>query len=225
MKILLVEDEISLGNSICEYLQNEQIICEYVQNIESAKERIALYTYDALVLDLMLPDGNGLDLLQWIKLKKFTLNVLLVSAQNQLDIKLSGLNMGADDYITKPFALAELVARLRVVFRRNHPAVQNVIHLDNLSLDFDAHIVKVNDKEINLTKKELNLLIYFVNNKNRVLSKQSIACHLWGDYTDNLDNVDFVYQHVKNLRKKLIDAGANDYLHTVYGIGYKFEVA
>ena len=225
MKILLVEDEISLGNSICEYLQNEQIICEYVKDIESAKEKIELYSYDALVLDLMLPDGNGLDLLQWIKRKKNTSNVLLISAQNQLDIKISGLNMGADDYITKPFALAELVARLRVVYRRNNPIVQNILELDNLSIDFDAHIVKADGKEINLTKKELNLLIYFVNNKNRVLSKQSIACHLWGDYTDNLDNVDFVYQHVKNLRKKLIDAGVHDYLQTVYGIGYKFEVA
>ena len=224
MKVLLIEDEISLANSIVDYLQAEQILCEHAMNIRAAKELIAVSEFNVIVLDIMLPDGSGLDLLKWIKTNFPKNAVILVSAQNQLDVKLIGLNTGADDYITKPFAMAELVARLKVVNRRTATEKEQNIIVDNLEIDLDAFIAKVDNKELNLTKKEFNLLVYFFSNKNRVLSKQSIAYHLWGDYTDNLDNVDFVYQHVKNLRKKMLDAGALDYIKTVYGIGYKLEL-
>ena len=224
MKVLLVEDEFLLANSIIDYLKGELIICEYAKCIEEARENLALYTYDVVLLDIMLPDGSGLDLLNEIKIKYIKTNVILISAKNDLNVKLIGLNGGADDYITKPFALAELVARLKVINRRSIGADKNIVTIDNLMIDLDGFIVSVNGQQLNLTKKEFNVLLYFINNKNRVLSKQAIACHLWGDYTDNLDNVDFVYQHVKNLRKKLLDAGFNDYIKTVYGIGYKFEL-
>ena len=224
MKVLLIEDEIPLAQSIIDYLKGELFICEHVTTIHDAKDSLHMYSYDAILLDLMLPDGNGLDLLQYIKLHYPQVNVLLISAQNELNVKLNGLNGGADDYITKPFAMAELVARLKVINRRKIGADKNSITIGNLVVDLDGFIVSVNDLQLNLTKKEFNVLLYFINNKNRVLSKQAIACHLWGDYTDNLDNLDFVYQHVKNLRKKLIDAGVQDYIKTIYGIGYKFEL-
>ncbi|MDN5423883.1 MAG: response regulator transcription factor, partial [Chryseobacterium sp.] len=185
-------------------------------------EKIELFEYECILLDLMLPDGNGLDILKHIKNYTPGSSVIIVSAKNSLDTKLTGLDDGADDYITKPFSLPELHSRIKAVLRRKTPEANRILSFNEIKIDLESKECKINEQLINLTKKELNLLIYFINNQNRMLSKQAIASHLWGDYTYSIDNVDFVYQHLKNLRKKLIDAGGKDYLQTVYGLGYKW---
>ena len=171
----------------------------------------------------MLPDGDGLSLLEAIRSLKLPSNILIVSAKGALDDKVKGLDLGADDYITKPFHLPELNARIKAIYRRKNLEGDNLIQFNEISLNTEANEVKVNDILLDLTKKEFDLLLYFLANKNRVLTRQTIAEHLWGDYTDSLSNFDFVYQHVKNLRKKIMHANGNDYIRTVYGLGYKFD--
>ncbi|MGN6435132.1 MAG: response regulator transcription factor, partial [Agriterribacter sp.] len=176
------------------------------------------------LLDIMLPDGNGLKLLQFIKEEKIQSNILITSAKNALDDKITGLEEGADDYLTKPFHLSELHARIRAVYRRKNLNGSNLVTFNEITLNTDTLEARVTDNRLDVTRKEFDLLLYFIVNKNRVLSRQSIAAHLWGDYTDDLANFDFVYQHVKNLRKKIAAANGTDYIHTVYGIGYKFNM-
>ena len=224
MKLLLVEDNPELRKSISEYLINEHYICEVASNFDEARDKLILYSYDCIILDLMLPDGNGLDLLKLLRKEGNDSSVIIVSAKNTLDFKIIGLDAGADDYITKPFPLPELFSRIKAVMRRKNSTLSSKLEYNEISVDLQSLEVLVNGKALLLTKKETNLLIYFINNKNRVLSRQTIASHLWGDYTDNLDNFDFIYQHVKNLRKKIVDAGGEDYISTVYGLGYKFSL-
>jgi DNA-binding response OmpR family regulator len=171
----------------------------------------------------MLPDGDGLSLLEFVKENKIKSNVLIISAKNALDDKIRGLDLGADDYLTKPFHLPELNARLKAIFRRNALDGDAVVSFNEIEVNTKSLEVRVNNILLDLTKKEFDLLLYFLINKNRILSRQSLAAHLWGDYTDNLANFDFVYQHVKNLRKKISAANGKDYIGTVYGIGYKFD--
>ncbi|MGV4415098.1 response regulator transcription factor [Chryseobacterium sp. T1] len=223
MKILLVEDHEQLAKDIRHYLQKENYICGWVSTVAEAKEHLEEYEYDFVLLDLTLPDNSGLYLLEFIKKNKIPGNIIIISAQNSLDYKIKGLDGGADDYITKPFPLPELHSRIKAVNRRKNPEQCQELTFNEIQLNLDAVQCLVSDKEIILTRKEFNLLSYFINNKNRVLSKQSIALHLWGDYTYNLDNVDFIYQHLKNLRKKITDAGGTDYITTVYGLGYKWS--
>src|SRR3546814_676730 len=171
----------------------------------------------------MLPDGNGLDILRYIKHEKIDSCVLIVSAKNALDDKVNGLELGADDYLTKPFHLPELNARLKALYRRKYLQGDYEVYFNEIRINTDTMEATVNDSVLDLTRKEYALLLYFLTNQNRVLSRQTIAEHLWGDYTDNLLNFDFVYQHVKNLRKKIIQEGGTDYIETVYGLGYKFN--
>ncbi len=171
----------------------------------------------------MLPDGNGLDILQFIKTEKIQSGILIISAKNSLDDKITGLGPGADDYLTKPFHLPELHARLKAIYRRKNLEGDHVISYEEIMINTDTMEARVNNELLVLTKKEFDLLLYFLVNKNRVLTRQSIAEHLWGDYTDNLSNFDFVYQHVKNLRKKITAANGAEYIGTVYGLGYKFD--
>jgi DNA-binding response OmpR family regulator len=171
----------------------------------------------------MLPDGNGLALLEYLKSEKIQSGVLIISARNSLDDKVTGLELGADDYLTKPFHLSELHARLKAIYRRKSLRGDSIVSFQEISVNTESKQARVNDQPLDLTKKELDLLLYFLVNKNRVLTRQSIAEHLWGDYTDNLSNFDFVYQHVKNLRKKITAANGRDYIGTVYGLGYKFD--
>jgi DNA-binding response OmpR family regulator len=171
----------------------------------------------------MLPDGNGLGLLEWIKKSQRDTSVLIISAKNALDDKITGLEMGADDYLTKPFHLTELHARIKALYRRKKLNGEKLICWNEIVINPDTFEVRVHDTSLDLTRKEYDLLVYFLINKNRVLTRQSIAEHLWGDYTENLGNFDFVYQHVKNLRKKIEQAKGGDYISTVYGLGYKFE--
>ncbi len=223
MKILLVEDHAELARSISSYLVQEHYVCEVAATFDQAREKLELFTYDCVVLDMMLPDGSGLNLLRLLRQEGSESSVIIISAQNSLDLKLAGLGEGADDYITKPFPLPELLARLKAIMRRRSPHKNNVLTFGDLTADLESMECRVGGKLLNLTRKETNLLLYFINNKGRMLTRQAIAAHLWGDYTDNLDSVDFVYQHVKNLRKKIVDAGGRDYISTVYGLGYKLS--
>ncbi|AZA78037.1 DNA-binding response regulator [Chryseobacterium sp. G0186] len=222
MKILIIEDHKELAANTTDYLKKEDYVCEIASNAKEALEKIELFEYDCILLDLMLPDGHGLELLKHIKNEIPQASVIIVSAKNSLDTKLTGLDDGADDYITKPFSLPELHSRIKAVLRRKTPETNRHLHFNEITIDLESKECKINNQLLTLTKKELNLLIYFINNQNRMLSKQAIASHLWGDYTYSIDNIDFVYQHLKNLRKKIIDAGGKDYLQTVYGLGYKW---
>ncbi|OJJ17676.1 DNA-binding response regulator [marine bacterium AO1-C] len=222
MKILIVEDEQELRTALLSYLKNEGYICESVQNFEDAQEKIHLYNYDIIVLDIGLPDGNGLDLLQQLKSQRSQAGVLIISAKNSLDDKLKGLDVGADDYITKPFHLAELNARIKSILRRRNFGGNREVIFEEICINTDTFETKVGGKAIVLTQKEQELLLYFISNQNRVLTKESIAEHLWGDHMDMADSFDFIYTHIKNLRRKISQKGGNNYLQTVYGIGYKF---
>lgn len=224
MKILIIEDEPSLNKAMVDYLNHQQYLCESVNNYHDALEKTEYYQYDCIVLDIMLPGGSGLDLLKELKANQKTDGVIIISARNELDDKLSGLQLGADDYLTKPFHLPELSARIAAIIRRKNLQGNNIIRFEELQVDVQAKMVSVLDKEIALTRKEYELLLYFLVNKNRVLSKNAIATHLWGDDADITDNHDFIYTHVKNLRKKLIQYGAGDYIRSVYGMGYKFSI-
>lgn len=225
MKLLIVEDNKELASSMVDFFVREHYICEWADCYEEALERLTLYTYDCILLDIMLPDGSGLELLKHIKAHKISSGILIISARNALDDKVNGLDGGADDYITKPFHLPELHARLRAVFRRKKLDGYNNVSFNEICLNTDTLEVFVHDSPLDVTRKEFELLLYFLVNKNRVLSRQSIATHLWGDHTDGLSNFDFVYQHVKNLRKKISTAQGGDYIETVYGLGYKFNVS
>ncbi len=224
MKLLLIEDTLELAKSIAGYLTLENYICETAYTFDEAREKLVLFTYDCIVLDIMLPDGNGINLLKLIRKEGIESSVLIISAQNALDFKVTGLDEGADDYITKPFPLPELHSRIKAVMRRKSPGKNNQLVFSEIRVHLQSLECFVNDVILTLTRKEINLLIYLINNQGRVLTRQAIAAHLWGDYTDNLDSVDFVYQHVKNLRKKITDAGGNDYISTLYGVGYKFGI-
>ena len=224
MKVLVIEDEKELSDSICSYLANEQFVCERTFDFDSSMEKILLYDYACIVLDVNLPGGSGLDILKELKNQNKTDGVLIISARNSLDDKVFALKTGADDYLTKPFHLAELAARVNAIIRRKSFEGKNEISCNELKLDLAEKNVKVHDGPVDLTKKEYELLLYFISNKNRVISKNAIAEHLWGDNMDVADNYDFIYTHIKNLRKKLIQAGAADYIKSIYGMGYKFNV-
>ena len=223
MKVLIIEDQEELAKSIHNFLSREGYICEICLTCEEARMKLSLFQYDCILLDIMLPDGNGMELLHYIRAESIQSNILIISAKNALDDKINGLEKGADDYLTKPFHLAELHARIKAIYRRKNLNGGNVLQFNEIVLNADTMEAKVNNSLLELTRKEFELLLYFIVNKNRVLSRQSIAAHLWGDYTDNLSNFDFVYQHVKNLRKKIEAAKGTDYINTVYGLGYKFN--
>jgi DNA-binding response OmpR family regulator len=222
MKILIVEDELELSESIKSYLQNEGYLCEYALNYDTAIEKISLYQYDILVVDLNLPDGNGINIIQKLKETNFEGGIIITSARSSLDDRILGLNSGADDYLVKPFHLAELNARIKSLLRRVLFKGGSAITFGEIIIKTDEHLVYIKDNLLELTKKEFDLLLFLTTNKERVISKESIAEHLWGDYIDSADSFGFVYAHIKNLRKKLLDNGVGDYLQTVYGVGYKF---
>ncbi|GMT44406.1 MAG: DNA-binding response regulator [bacterium] len=223
MKILVVEDEKNLLETVTVFLQKEGFVCEKADSYFAAEDKMAAFDYDVIILDITLPDGNGLDLLEKIKEIYTETGVIIVSARNSLDDRLKGLDLGADDYITKPFHLSELNSRIRAVLRRKKFNGTKELVFREFRLLPEQREVFVGDKKLQLTPKEYELLLYFVINKNRMLTRQSIAEHLWGDYIDMSDHFDFVYTHLNNLRKKIKQAGGNDYIRTVYGIGYKME--
>lgn len=221
MKILLVEDEIELLKEVRTFLQNQQYLCETATTFAEAEDKVSLYRYDAVVLDIGLPGGSGLTILEMLKKIQPETGVLIVSAKNSLDDKIHGLSIGADDYITKPFHLAELHARLHALLRRKNFNGSSEIQFEELRIDPQSKTARHHDTTLPLTPKEYELLEYLALNPNRVLSKQDLTEHLWGDNYDMVDNYDFLYVHIKNLRKKLQTALGEDHLKTVYGLGYK----
>jgi DNA-binding response OmpR family regulator len=224
MKVLIIEDEKSLCDSITSYLKQENFICDAVNNYATAIEKIEWFEYDCILLDINLPGGSGLNILKQLKENKKMDGVLIISARNSLEDKITGLQLGADDYLSKPFHLSELVARITAIIRRRNSGGNNLMQFNELIIDTVARTVLVKQKIIDLTRKEYQLLLYFAYNKGRVISKNAIAEHLWGDDMEGAGNFDFIYTHVKNLRKKLIAAGCADYIQSVYGMGYKFSV-
>ncbi len=224
MKLLLVEDEIELANSIYDFLSKEGDLCEVANNYTSAIEKVNLYQYDLLILDIGLPDGSGLDIIKNLKKNNSKSGIIVISARDSVEQKIAGLALGADDYLSKPFHLSELNARIRSLIRRVNFEGSNTLIMNELTVIMDEHKVFVSEKTVELTKREFDLLLYLLANKNRVLTKLSIGEHLWGDFMDSADSSDFVYTHIKNLRKKLLKAGAKDYIKNIYAVGYKFTV-
>lgn len=224
MKILIIEDEQELADSIGAYLAGEQYLCEYATTLTNAREKIEVYDYDCILLDLMLPGGDGMRILEELKADNKKAGVIIISAKNSLDDKITGLQIGADDYLTKPFHLSELAARIYSVIRRKHFGNANILEQNEIRIDLLAKTVRVNDQELALTRKEFDLLLYFISNKNRVIAKSALAQHISGDIADMFDNYDFVYAHIKNLKKKLTEAGYGNYLKTLYGTGYKWDI-
>ncbi len=220
MKILIIEDEKALSESINDYLSVHEYNCETAADYHSALAKIEYNTYDCILLDITLPGGNGLKILEYIKADNKTDGVLIISAKNSLDDKVKGLNLGADDYLSKPFHLSELNARIAAIIRRKNFDGNSIIKFEHLYIDTQKKSVTVKNNPVELTKKEYELLLYFVSNKKRLISKDAIAEHLWGNEMGG--NFDFIYTHIKNLRKKLMDAGDADYIKSVYGMGYKF---
>ena len=223
MKLLIVEDEPMLLEEMKNFLEKENYVCETASNFNDADEKLAVYHYDVALIDITLPGGSGLQLIKNLKLKNTDTGIIIISARNSLDDKLTGLDLGADDYITKPFHLSELNARIKAVLRRRKFDGATTVVFNEIELLPDQGMVKVNGKSLVLTKKEFEMLLFFISNKNRLLTRESIAEHLWGDNIDLADNFDFIYTHINNLRKKIMKSGGKDYIKTVYGIGYKIN--
>lgn len=222
MKILIIEDEIDLLEAMADYLSAEGIICETAPTYFKAEDSLSTYSYDMVILDLTLPGGNGLDLIKLIKERNSSAGLLIVSARNSLNDKLTGLDLGADDYITKPFHLAELNSRIKSLARRRFYEGKNELTFNEIKINTDSFEVTVNGEMLDLTRKEYDILLYFIINKNRVITRESIAEHIWGDNSTFADSFDFIYSHIKNIRKKIEQKKGKNYLHNVYGIGYKF---
>lgn len=223
MKLLVIEDGKQLAASIMEYLQQEGYQCEVAFNLENALEKVTLHDYDCILLDIALPDGNGLTALKRLKKDGKMDGVIIISAKDSLDDRINGLKLGADDYLAKPFHLSELGARVEALIRRKNFQGSNKIVFNELTIDVPAQVVAVNGKRLSVTRKEYDLLLFLISNKGRVISKNAIAEHLSGDMADMLDNHSFVYAHIKNLKKKLNDCGCRDYIKTIYGFGYQWE--
>ncbi len=223
MKVLIVEDEIELLIAIGNFLTKENFICELAENFRKADEKLSIYEYDIILLDITLPDGNGMTLMKTIKQYQKRAGVIIVSAKNSLDDKINGLDLGADDYLTKPFHLSELNSRIKAVLRRKHFVGSDIAIFNEMIFNFESKSVGIKGVDLILTRKEYELLVFFLINKDRVLTKESIAEHLWGDNIDMADSFAFIYTHLNNLRRKIKQAGGSDYIKTIYGMGYKFS--
>lgn len=225
MKLLIVEDERQLSDGIVSYLGKEDYLCEQAFTFDEAMMRVGVYEYDCILLDLMLPGGNGLDILHRIRAKSNQSGVIIISAKDSLDDKINGLETGADDYLAKPFHLAELSMRIYAVIRRKEFSASNILENSGIRIDLLQRSVTVNGHPVVLTRSEYDLLLFFIGNRNRVISKSGLAEHLSGDMADMMDSYDFVYTHIKNLKAKLASAGCPDCVKNIYGTGYKWVEA
>lgn len=224
MKILIIEDEPSLRELIQRSLEKERYVTEVAVDFDSAMEKIELYSYDCILLDIMLPGGSGLEILKHLKTLRKKENVIIISAKDSLEDKVMGLDLGADDYLAKPFHLAELTARVKSVLRRKHRDGEHCITAGNVCLFPDTFSVKVGEVSLELSRKEYDILHYFLNRPNRMINKNTLAEAVWGDHIDQADNFDFIYAQIKNLRKKLKEASASIEIKAVYGLGYKLII-
>ena len=223
MKILLIEDEVRLSKSILTYLKSEKYSCDLAENFETAQLKLELFDYDCILLDITLPDGNGLNLLKFLKAENKSDGVIIISAKNSLDDKIIGLELGADDYLAKPFHLSELSARISSVIRRRQFQGNATISINDLEINTKSNSISFAEKIIDFTRKEYDILLFLCVNKNKIVSKSAIAEHIVEDSIDYFDNFDFLYAHIKNIKKKLAVIGAPDYIKSVYGMGYKIE--
>ncbi|MFW9624459.1 response regulator transcription factor [Bacteroides graminisolvens] len=222
MKILIIEDEKELSKNIAKFLSDDNYLCEQAYDFDSAIEKISLYTYDCILLDLNLPGGDGIQVLKEIKIRHINSGVIILSARGSLDDKIEGLKIGADDYLSKPFSLSELSIRIYALMRRQQFSHNNLLTSGNLEIDLLSKTAKVKDRIINLTRSEYDLLLFLIGNKKRIVSKDSIAEHLSGDMADMFDNYNFVYAHIKNLKAKLSEEGCDCMIKTIYGTGYQW---
>jgi len=225
MKLLIIEDEPEMLKSLEEFADDEGFIHDIASNFREGMERIGLYNYDCIILDINLPDGSGFDLLETLYKEGKTDGVIILSARNSLDDKLKGLGLGADDYLTKPFYFSELNARIKAIIRRKQFKTNKSVRFSNLMIEPDQYIVGVNDLEnpISLTKKEYAILTHLVSNHKRVITKVSLAEYIWGDYVDEAQSFDFLFSQIRNLKRKLKEAGAQVEISNIYGVGYQIK--
>lgn len=224
MKILIIEDEKDMRQNMQTTLEKEDFLVEPVATYQEAMAKIGVYDYDCILLDIGLPDGNGLEILEALKNKGYSDSVIIVSAKDSLDDKVYGLELGADDYLPKPFHMAELNARVKAVLRRRKSDGNHLLQIANVTIDIGSHQVKVGGEDLELNRKEFDVLFYLCTNQNRLVSKSALAEHVWGDYIDQANNFDFIYSQIKNLRKKLSGKNAKLEIKAVYGIGYKLVI-
>ncbi len=225
MKLLIIEDEPEMLKSLEEFADDEGFIFDIASNFSEGMERIGLYNYDCIILDINLPDGSGFDLLETLYKEGKTDGVIILSARNSLDDKLKGLGLGADDYLTKPFYFSELNARIKAIIRRKQFKTNKSVRFSNLVIEPDQYIVGVNDLEnpIHLTKKEYAILMHLISNHKRVITKVSLAEYIWGDYVDEAQSFDFLFSQIRNLKRKLKEAGAQVEISNIYGVGYQIK--
>ena len=221
MKLLIIEDEKELAASIASYLKNENYTCEVASNFKQALDKIETSDYECIALDITLPGGSGMQLLKELKNNKKTDGVIIISAKNSIEDRINGLRLGADDYLVKPFHLSELAARINAIIRRKMYSGNNVIRFNEISIDTLAKEVRVKEDPVELTRKEYELLVYFLSNQRKVISKNALISHLWSQEMGTGESADIIYTHIKNLRKKLSEKGCGDYIKSLYGMGYK----
>lgn len=224
MKLLVIEDEASLLKSIIDFFTQEDYLCETASSYSEGIEKAEDFQYDCIILDINLPGGSGLKILEYLRQLKKNDGVIIISARDSLNDKIAGLNLGADDYLAKPFHLSELNARVKALIRRKYTGGTDMLELGNIRVNLLARSVACSNQQIILTKNEYDLLLFLLNNKDHVVGRQAIAEHIYGDQADNLPSFDFVYSQIKNLKKKLKDKGCEDIIQTVYGLGYKLSL-
>ncbi len=224
MKLLVIEDEVSLRRSIVEYFTQEDFLCEEAGTFQDGIQKTEDFQYDCIILDINLPGGSGLQLLDYLRKDNKTDGIIIISARDSVEDRISGLDLGADDYLVKPFHLSELYARVKALIRRKYTGGSNILEFDKIKMDLSLKTLTYNNQPVSLTKNEYEVLLFLLNNKNRVVSRQAIAEHIYGEQTDNLASFDFVYSHIKNLKRKLKEKGAGDLLLAVYGLGYKIVI-
>ncbi len=221
MKILIVEDEPSLREIMQCFLEKERYVVEVAATFREGMEKISLYDYECILLDIMLPDGNGLTLLRELKKLNKQENVIIISAKDSVEDKVTGLDLGADDYLAKPFHLSELGARIKSLIRRNRHLGETYLEIGNVKIIPGKFEVYVNRQLLELNRKEYDILYHFMTRPNCLVDKSALAEAVWGDHIDQVDNYDFIYAQIKNLRKKMISAGSNIEIKAIYGFGYK----
>jgi DNA-binding response OmpR family regulator len=221
MKLLIIEDEKELASSIASYLKNENYTCEVASNYKQALDKIETSDYECIALDITLPGGSGMQLLKELRNNKKTDGVIIISAKNSIEDRINGLRLGADDYLVKPFHLSELAARINAIIRRKMHSGNNVIRFNEISIDTLAKEVRIKEDPVELTRKEYELLVYFLSNQRKVISKNALISHLWSQEMGTGETADIIYTHMKNLRKKLSEKGCGDYIRSLYGMGYK----
>jgi DNA-binding response OmpR family regulator len=223
MKILIIEDEKSLREDVIDYLSENGYKCDFASSVKSGLQKLSENKYVCALVDIGLPDGSGIEIIDHIKDKSPEMGVIIITAANSLEDKLKGLKIGADDYLTKPFHLSELNARIYSVLRRRNFGGKNALVFEGLEIDTTEKKVIANGTQLQLTKKEYDILVYLASNPTHLITKEALAENIWGDKAEMATTFDFVYSQIKNLKKKLNEAGLKDFIKVVYGMGYKFK--